>query len=117
MGKICRRVIVTTLLYLPLLEEGIIELSNVKICVRHNLSGLLKAPPVDDVVEADGRDFLGGNEILQKEVPDRVENITIHNQMTTNHTKVLTQFHILVEKFVSLRDDYILNVLREVQLH
>ena len=76
-----------------MLEKGIIELSNIKICVRHNLSDLLKAPLRDDVVEADGGAFLGGNEILQKEVPDRVANIISHNQTTTNYTKILTQVH------------------------
>ena len=44
-------------------------------------------------------------------------NITSHNQMTTNHTKILTQFNRLVENFVSLRYEYILNVLHELQLH
>ena len=65
----CRHVIVPPLLHLPLLEKGIIELRNGKICVRHNLSDILKAPPRDNVVEADGGAFLGGDEILQKEVP------------------------------------------------
>ena len=63
------------------------------VFVRNNLSDLLKAPPRDDVVEADWGSFLGGNGVIQKEVPDRVFNITSHNQMTTNHTKILTQFH------------------------
>ena len=89
----CCRVLVPPLLHLPLLEKGIIELRNGKICVRHKLSDLLKAPPRDDVVEADGGAFLGGNGILQKEAPDRVANITSHNQTTTNHTKILTQVH------------------------
>ena len=71
--------------------------------VRHNLSDILKAPPRDDVVEVDGGAFLGGNGVLQKEVPDRVVNITSHNKKTTNHRKILTQVHILVEMFVSLR--------------
>ena len=44
-------------------------------------------------------------------------NITSHNQTKTNHTKIITQVHSLVENFVRLRDDYILNVLHEVQLH
>ena len=71
----------------------LIELNIGNIYVRHNLSDLIKAPPRDDVVEADGGAFLGGKGILQKEVPDRVANITIHNQMTTNHTKIITQVH------------------------
>ena len=50
-------------------------------------------------------------------VPDIVANIKIHNQTTTNHVKILTQVHISVEIFVSLRDDYILNVLHEIKLH
>ena len=73
--------------------RGIIELRNGKICVRHNLSDLLKAPPRYDVVEADGGVFLGGNDILQKEVSDRVAKITSHNQTTTNHTKLINQVH------------------------
>ena len=44
-------------------------------------------------------------------------NITIHNQTITNHSKILTQVHTCVEMFVSLRDDYILILLHEVQLH
>ena len=44
-------------------------------------------------------------------------NITSHNKKTTNHRKILTQVHILVEMFVSLRYYYILNVLHEIQLH
>ena len=95
----------------------LIEVRNGKICVRYNLSDLLKAPPRNDVVESDGDAFLGGNGVLQKEVPNRVANITIHNQTTSNHTKILTQVHSWVEKFVSIRYDYILNVLHEVQLH
>ena len=54
------------LLHLYLLEKRIIELRNGKICVIHNLSDLLKAPPRDDMVEADGGAFMGGNGILQK---------------------------------------------------
>ena len=90
----CRHILVPPLLNLPLLEKGIIELRNGKICVRHNMSDLLKVPPRDDVVEAYGIYFLGGNVIIQKEVPDRVANITIHNQTTTNHTKIINQVHI-----------------------
>ena len=74
-------------------RKVIIELRNGKIFVRHNLSDIPKAPPRDYVVEADGGAFLGGNDILQKEVPDRVVNITSHNQTTTSHTKILTQVH------------------------
>ena len=81
------------LLHLPLLETGIIELSNGNICVRHNLIDIIKEPPIDDVVEADGGAFMGGNGIIKKEVPDRVTNITIHNQTKTNHTQKLTQVH------------------------
>ena len=44
-------------------------------------------------------------------------NITSHNQTTTNHTKIITEAHRLVETFVSLRDDYIHNVIHEVQLN
>ena len=113
----CRHVIVLPLLHLPLLEKGVIELRNGRICVRHNLSDILKAPPRDDVVEADGGTFMGVNGILQKEVPAIVANITIHNQTTTNHKKILTQVHSLVETFVSLRDNYILNVLHKLKLH
>ena len=75
----CCHVIVPLLLHLPLLEKGIIEIKNGKICVRYNLSDLIKAPPRDDVVEADGGAFLGGNGILKKEVSDRVANTTSHN--------------------------------------
>ena len=95
----------------------IIEIRNGKICARHNLSDIIKAPPIDELVGAGGGTFLGGDGILQKEVPYRVSNITSHNQTTTNHTKILTQVHILDETFVSLGDEYILNVLHEVQLH
>ena len=76
-----------------MLEKGIIELRNGKNCVRHNLSDITEAPPRDDVVEADGGAFLGGNGILQKEVPYRVANITSHNKTTNNHMKILTQVH------------------------
>ena len=44
-------------------------------------------------------------------------NLKIHNQTTNNHAKTLTQFHSLVETFVSIRDDYILNVFHEVRIH
>ena len=44
---------------MTLLEKGVIELRNVNICVKHNLSDLLKPPPRDDVVEADGGNFMG----------------------------------------------------------
>ena len=44
-------------------------------------------------------------------------NITSHNQTTTNHTKILTQVHIWIETFVSLRYDYILNIIHKVKLH
>ena len=60
----CRHVLVLSLLYLNLLGKGIIELRNGNICVRHNLSDLLKAPSRDNVVEADGGAFMGGNVIL-----------------------------------------------------
>ena len=89
----CCYVLFTPLLYLPLLEKGIIEISNGKISVRRNLSDLLKAPPRDDVVEADESSFMGGNGIIQKLVPDRVDNITSHNKTTPNHMKILTHFH------------------------
>ena len=69
------------------------------------------------MIELDGGAFLGGNVIPQKEVPYVVANIKIHNQTTTNHMEIITQVHILVEAFVSLRCDYILNILHEVQLH
>ena len=72
----------------------LIELRNGNISIKHNLSDLIKAPPSDDRVEAAGCAFLGGNGILKKEVPDRVDNITSHNQTKTNHTKILTQVHI-----------------------
>ena len=82
----------------------LIEIRNCKICVKHNLTDLLKALPRDDVVEVDGGAFLGGNGILQKEFPNRLANITSHNQTTINHMKIITQEQILVEMFVSLRD-------------
>ena len=75
-------------------KKWIIELRNGKIFVRLNLSDILKSPPRDDVVEADGGAFIGGNGILHKEVPARVANITSHNQMTKNHTQISTQVHI-----------------------
>ena len=81
-------------MHIYMLEKGIIELSHGKICVRHNLSDLLKDSPRDDMVEAYGVAFLGVNGVLQKEVPDRVANRTSHNQTTNNHTKILTQVHI-----------------------
>ena len=56
------------------------------------MSDILKVPPIYDVVEVDGGAFLGGNVILQKELPGRVANITIHNQTTTNHTKYSLKF-------------------------
>ena len=62
----CYHVLVPPLLHMPMSEKGIIELRNGNICVRHNLSDILKAPPSDDVVEADGGAFIGGNGILQK---------------------------------------------------
>ena len=52
-------ILVPPLLYLPILEKWIIELSNLKIYVRHNLSDLLKAPPINYVVEAVGGAFIG----------------------------------------------------------
>ena len=61
--------------------------------------------------------FLEGNGILQNKLSDRVAKITSHSKKTTNHTKIITQVHSLVVTFVSLRYDYILNVLHEVQLH
>ena len=54
------------LLHMPLLDKGIFELMNGKIFAIHNLIDVLKAPPRDDVVEADGGSFLGGSWILQK---------------------------------------------------
>ena len=87
-------VIFPPLLHLLLLGKGVIGIRNGNIFVRHNLSDIIKAPPRDDVVKADGGDFMGGNGILKKEVPDRVAKITSHNQTTTNHTKIITQFHI-----------------------
>ena len=45
--------------------KGIIEIRNGQICVRHNLSDILKVPPIDDMVVADGGDFLGGNGIIK----------------------------------------------------
>ena len=62
----CRHVIVPPLLHLTHLEKGIIEIRNGNICVGHNLSDLIKAPPGDDVVESDKGAFLGSNGILQK---------------------------------------------------
>ena len=73
-----------------MLEKGIIELSNLRIGVRPNLSDIIKTPPRDDVVKADGGAFIGGNGILQKDVPDKVANITSHNQTKTNHTEITT---------------------------
>ena len=88
----CRHILVTPLLHLTLLEKGTIEIRNGNICVRHILSDLLKATPRDDVVEADGGAFLGGNEILQKGESDRVDKIKSHNQTTTNHKKYSLNF-------------------------
>ena len=62
----CCHVLVTHLLHLPMLEKGIIELRNGKICVRHNLGDILKVPPRYDGVEADGGAFLRGNGLLKK---------------------------------------------------
>ena len=62
----CFHVLFPSLLHLPLLEKGIIELRNGKICVGHNMIDLLNAPHRDDVVESGGGAFLGGNGILQK---------------------------------------------------
>ena len=89
----CCHILVPHLLHMPLLEKGIIEPRNGKIFVRHNLSDLLKATTRYDVVDTDGGAFMGGNGILQKEVPCRVANITSHNQSAINHTKILTQVH------------------------
>ena len=58
-------------------KTQLIELSNGKICVRHNLGDLLKAPPRDYVVEVDGGTFLGGDGILKKISPwqsDQLKN-------------------------------------------
>ena len=46
-------------------------------------------------------------------VPDKVANMSSHNQTTTNHTKIIIQ----VNRFVSLRYDHILNALHELQVH
>ena len=62
----CYHVIVPPLLHPTLLEKGIIELRNGKICVRLKLTDLVKAPTRDDVIEADGGAFLVGNGILKK---------------------------------------------------
>ena len=62
----CFRMLVPTLLNLPMLEKGIIELRNGNIFVRHKTSDLLKAPTRDDVVEADGGAFLGVMGSLKK---------------------------------------------------
>ena len=78
---------------MPLFGKVIIELSNGNIFIRYNLSDILKMPPRDDVVEADWGAFLGVNGILQKEVTDKVVNITSHNKTTTNNTKILAQVH------------------------
>ena len=55
----CCHVLVPPLLYLPLLEKGIIELVNGENFIRHNMGDILKAPPRYDVVEADGGLFPG----------------------------------------------------------
>ena len=89
----CCHVIVPPLLHLPLLEKRIIEIRNGKIWERHNLSELIKVPPRYDVVDIDGGAFLGGNGMLQKEVPNEVSKITAHNQTATNHTKILTKVY------------------------
>ena len=47
-------VAVPTILYLTLLEEGVITLWNWTICVGHGRSNLLKAPLRYDVIEVDG---------------------------------------------------------------
>ena len=62
--KLWFHVLVPLLLYLPLLKEGIIELKNSNIFVKHNMVDLLNALPRDDVVEADGVSFLGGDGVL-----------------------------------------------------
>ena len=80
-------------LVLCLKLKGIIELINVKIFAIHNMSDLLKAYPINDVVEVDGCAFLGGYGVVKKEVLDIVANITSNNQTKTNHTNILTQFH------------------------
>ena len=75
-------------------KNHLAELSNGNICVIHNLRDIFKASPRDNVVEVDGCEFLGCNGILQKQVPERVANITSHIQTTTSHTKTLTEVHI-----------------------
>ena len=77
--KMCHHVLIPPILHMPLLEKGIIELRNGNICVIHNLSDLLMAPPRDDLVEADRGAFLGVYGVFKKEAPDRVANITSHN--------------------------------------
>ena len=51
---------------MTMLEKGIIESRNGKICVRYNMSDLLKAPPRYDAVEVGGGEFIGGTWILPK---------------------------------------------------
>ena len=76
---------------MPLLEEGVGILWNHEICVVYGLSDLLKAPLIYDVIESYEGAFWGYNGILQKEFPDRVANVTLHDEMTTNHAEVLTK--------------------------
>ena len=49
-----------------MLEKGTIEHRNGNIFVIYSMSGLLKVPHIDDVVEADGGAFMEGNDVLQK---------------------------------------------------
>ena len=74
------------------LKIQLIELRNGMSCVIHNLSEI-KVPPREDVIKAYGGAFLGGYGILQKDIPERVANITSHYKKTTNPKKILTQFH------------------------
>ena len=80
------------------------------------MGDILKEPPRYDVVETDGGNFWGCNEILQKEVPDRVANVARHDNTTTNQTEVLTEDYRRIKTLVGLSDDNIIDILNEVQL-
>ena len=51
--KLCFHVVVLTLLYMPLVQEGVIVRWNWEICVVHGLGDLLQAHTRDDLIEAD----------------------------------------------------------------
>ena len=49
---------------MSLLKEGVIILRNWTVFLGHGMSDIIEAPNIYDVIESDGRYFLGCNGIL-----------------------------------------------------